>query len=171
MNEQPKLKIYCKSPYATYPTYATEDSACFDIHACVTHESIKIWYENLKDPIEELATEESIIRVMPKSRVLIPTGIIMDIPKGYSVRLHSRSGLALKNGVFLGNCEGVIDSDYVQEVKVILYNSSDIPFFVKNGDRICQGELVKNLDYLMERCYTPPSIKTNRDGGFGSTGV
>jgi dUTP pyrophosphatase len=104
-------------------------------------------------------------------RVAVPTGLILDIPEGYSVRLHPRSGLALKNGISMANCEGIIDSDYVDELKVIIVNNGGEPFVIKHGDRICQGELIKTLDYTIEQCYTKPVQKTDRNGGFGSTGV
>jgi dUTPase len=69
------------------------------------------------------------------------------------------------------NCEGIIDSDYVEELKVILTNTGADFFTLSHGDRICQAELVKNLDYSLEQCYTAPKQKTDRNGGFGSTGV
>ena len=96
-------------------------------------------------------------------RVLIPTGLILDIPEGYSVRLHSRSGLAWKDGVYLTNCEGIIDYDYVEPVFVMMTNISQSPKTINNGDRICQAELVEIPE--------PPTRKTERDGGFGSTGT
>ena len=71
----------------------------------------------------------------------------------------------------MANCEGIIDSDYVDELKVIIVNNGGEPFVIKHGDRICQGELVKSLDYTLEQCYTKPVQKTDRNGGFGSTGV
>ena len=69
------------------------------------------------------------------------------------------------------NAEGIIDSDYINELHVILWNTSTEPFDIETGDRIAQGELVKNLDYTIEECYNPPEQKTDRVGGFGSTGV
>ena len=102
---------------------------------------------------------------------MVETGLIFDIPIGYSIRIHPRSGLAFKKGITLLNAEGIIDSDYTDELKILLYNTSNIDFFVHQGDRIAQGELVKNLDYTIEECYTAPAKKTNRIGGFGSTGV
>ena len=54
---------------------------------------------------------------------------------------------------------------------ILLYNTSNVDFVVRHGDRIAQGELIKSLDYAIEECYTAPVQKTDRVGGFGSTGV
>jgi dUTP pyrophosphatase len=134
-------------PEVILPKFATKQSACFDISANGEH-------------------------VVPaKHGAAIPTGLILDIPEGYSVRIHGRSGLAYKKGINLLNCEGIIDSDYTDELKVLLYNTSNVDFKINHGDRIAQGELVKSLDYTIEECYTQPQQKTDRVGGFGSTGV
>ncbi len=142
-----KLKIYKLHENAVMPKFGTLDSACFDISAYGDH------------------------KIIGKQRDAIPTGLILDIPKGYSVRIHPRSGLAYKKGINLMNCEGIIDSDYIDELKILLYNTTDICFEISHGDRIAQGELVKTLDYSIEECYTAPNQKTDRIGGFGSTGV
>jgi dUTP pyrophosphatase len=165
------LNVYCKSPYATLPKHATEQSACFDICACIKQEKIAVYgaYGSTKKEVEP--TNDLSFTLHPMQRVAIPTGLILDIPVGYSVRLHPRSGLALKNGITMTNCEGIIDSDYVDELKVILVNTGSEPFTIEHGDRICQAELIKTLDYQLVQCYTPPSQKSDRMGGFGSTGV
>lgn len=141
------LKVYKINPNAILPKHATEQAACFDISACGSH------------------------IVTAHHSAAIPTGLILDIPKGYSVRIHPRSGLAYKKGITLTNAEGIIDSDYTDELKILLYNTSNVDFIIHHGDRIAQGELVKNLDYTIEECYNPPVQKTDRVGGFGSTGV
>jgi dUTP pyrophosphatase len=141
------LKIYKLNSTAILPKFATKQSACFDISAIGEHV------------------------VLAKHGAAIPTGLILDIPEGYSVRIHGRSGLAYKKGINLLNCEGIIDSDYTDELKVLLYNTSNVDFIIHHGDRIAQGELVKSLDYTIEECYTQPQQKTDRVGGFGSTGV
>jgi dUTP pyrophosphatase len=87
------------------------------------------------------------------------------------VRLHSRSGLALKEGLILANAEGVIDSDYTQELMVMVTPINGSIVTVNNGMRICQGELVRNQPVAFTRNEFPPQQKTDRVGGFGSTGV
>lgn len=95
----------------------------------------------------------------------------MDIPEGYSVRLHARSGLALKEGLVLANAEGVIDSDYTDELLVMVTATSSCLVSIPNGSRICQAELVRNQPVTLARSDFPPQKKTTREGGFGSTGV
>ena len=101
---------------------------------------------------------------------MIPTGLIFDIPEGYSVRLHSRSGLAWNDGLYLTNSEGIIDSDYVNPVFVMMTSISQAPKTINNGDRVCQAELVKKIYHGLTEIKKPPVQKTEREGGFGSTG-
>ena len=107
----------------------------------------------------------------PWARALIPTGIVFNIPNSYSVRLHPRSGLAFKRGISLSNCEGVIDSDYVEEVFVSIINFSKNAVRIKHGERIAQAEMIRSLFWSVKETSTRPGIKTERIGGFGSTGV
>jgi dUTP pyrophosphatase len=160
----PILNFYQLSPYATPPKFGTQQAACFDIAACLKGRTTEVFGETKREAAEE-------IYLYKGDRVAIPTGLILDIPEGYSVRLHPRSGLSLKNGITMANCEGIIDSDYVDELKIIIINVGHEPYVIKHGDRICQGELIKTLDYTINQCYTPPTQKTDRNGGFGSTGV
>jgi len=113
---------------------------------------------------------DSYISIPMQNRVLIPTGLIFDIPEGYSVRLHSRSGLAWNEGLYLTNCEGIIDSDYVDPIFVMMTSISQSPKVINNGDRICQAELVKKIYHGLTEIKKPPVQKTEREGGFGSTG-
>lgn len=145
----PILKYYKSNTNASCPVYATASSACFDLCACLSF---------------------PILTINPGQRVLVSTGLIFDIPKGFSLRLHPRSGLALKNGLTLLNCEGVIDEDYVDAVGAILLNTSADVFVLNHGDRICQAELVRDIKVDFEEIVTPPLKKTDRSGGFGSTG-
>ena len=110
------------------------------------------------------------LQICNMERVLVPTGLIFDIPEGYSVRLHSRSGLAWKEGLYLTNCEGIIDSDYVDPVFVMITSISQAPKTINNGDRVCQAELVDKVYHSLQEIKKPPIRKTERDGGFGSTG-
>jgi dUTP pyrophosphatase len=97
--------------------------------------------------------------------------LIFDIPEGYSVRLHPRSSISLKKGLVMPNGEGIVDSDYILETFIMLYNSSADEVRIKHGERIAQGELIKTLDYSLEESIIIPEQKTNRVGGFGSTGT
>ena len=111
------------------------------------------------------------VELYPGERILVPTGLIFDIPLFYSVRIHARSSISLKMGVIIPNGEGIIDSDYYHQTYVMLYNASADEVIIYHGDRIAQGELVKTLDYDLVETEDIPEQKTNRVGGFGSTGV
>jgi dUTP pyrophosphatase len=102
---------------------------------------------------------------------MVPTGLIFDIPEGYSVRIHPRSGLSYKQGLILANLEAVIDSDYIHETFVLLTNISENHITINNGDRVAQAELVKQEKYAISETTNKPVQKTDRTGGLGSTGV
>lgn len=167
----PPLKFYKVAPEAVLPKIATEQSACFDLAACFAGKNNYKGFNSNNGVIDRVFGSANQIKIMPGDRILVPTGFIMDIPEGYSVRLHSRSGLSIKSGVVLANQEGIIDSDYVEELYVLLVNTSDNPYVVNNGDRVAQGELVPVLSYEILETKKLPTKKTSRNGGMGSTGV
>lgn len=103
-------------------------------------------------------------------RILVPTGLFMEIPEGYEVQIRPRSGLAIKHGIGVLNSPGTIDADYRGEVKVVLINMSADPFVVNNGDRICQ--MVLNKYERFEWNNVEVLSDTDRgSGGFGHTGI
>jgi len=113
---------------------------------------------------------EQDILIRPMQRILIKTGLFIELPVGYEAQVRPRSGLAIKKGITVLNTPGTIDADYRGEIMVILINLSSEDFIVKSGDRIAQmviasheqadWKLVDSLD------------ETERGaGGFGSTGV
>ena len=80
----------------------------------------------------------TITKIAPGEKILISTGLWVEIPAGWEGQVRSRSGLALKNGVVVFNSPGTIDADYRGEICVILINLSNEPFAVNDGERICQ---------------------------------
>jgi dUTP pyrophosphatase len=171
-----ELAIFKINEAAITPQYSTEASACFDIHACLpqsTRVKAKVKTNPLSRDTDAILPSNSdlTITLPPGARALIPTGLKFHIPKNHSLRLHPRSGHAFKNGITLVNCEGIIDEDYVDEVFVAVYNTSNEPFVIKHGDRICQAELVKDIKVNISESKVEPTKKTSRSGGFGSTGV
>ena len=144
-----KLKVINKSGF-DLPKYETENSAGMDLKACFSD-----------------GTNGTLIE--RGERMLIKTGIFLEVPKGYEVQIRPRSGLAFKFGVTVLNSPGTIDADYRGEIGVILINHGEVPFVVIHGDRIAQMVLAKceqaewdEVDNLSE---------TERgEGGFGSTG-
>ena len=107
--------------------------------------------------------------IRPGKSALIPTGIMLAIPKNYEIQIRPRSGLAAKNGISVLNTPGTIDSDYRGELKVILINLSKKIFVIKTGDRIAQIILCPVAKgKLKEVNYLPKTVRDK--GGFGSTG-
>lgn len=163
------LKIWKTHPNITIPKHQTAQSACFDLAFQGSGKRDYNGYSHMNKPFAR--PMNAAISIAPGERVLVPTGCIMDIPQGYSVRIHARSGTSLKQGLVLANAEGVIDSDYVEEVFVMLHNISGNAVTINHGDRVAQAELVKNVEYNVEETPARPLPKTNRQGGFGSTGI
>lgn len=163
------LKFWRVHTDVQLPKHQTDGSACFDMSFQGHGKRVVKGYNRSNKPIERILNDT--LTIAPGDRMLVPTGLVMDIPEGYSVRLHARSGTSLKQGLVLANAEGVIDSDYVEEVFVLLHNMSDNAHTIRFGDRIAQAELVRNVEYDIEETASRPSTKTNRVGGMGSTGV
>lgn len=108
--------------------------------------------------------------IAPGKRALIPTGLVLELPKGYEAQVRPRSGLALRNGITVLNSPGTIDSDYRGEVGVLLVNLGDAKFKVERGARIAQLVVQKvETASLVEVTQTAQSARGA--GGFGSTGV
>ena len=171
------LKFYKTNEQAQLPVFATKQSACFDLYAnLIVDENVQyygaIQTKELPRRVSfDINSSNTFIQLNNMERMLIPTGLIADIPVGFSVRLHSRSGLAFKQGVYLANCEGIIDSDYVDPIFAMVTKISNVPTRIYNGDRICQGELVRCEKYTLNESDEAPTQKTDREGGFGSTGT
>lgn len=102
---------------------------------------------------------------------IVPTGVGLDIPRGFEVQVRPRSGLAAKFGVTVLNAPGTIDSDYTGEIGVILINHGGEDFWITHGDRIAQL-VVKKVELPQFKWAINSSKETARgDKGFGSTGV
>lgn len=174
MNQVPELYYFKLSERAHTPTVATRGSACFDIKAFFNaNDPIEYFTKNnTKQEVTGLVTLEGKreFQILPGHRYMIPTGLVFDIPKGYSLRLHPRSGLSLKYGLGLSNMTGIIDSDYVDQLFILLENRSMQMVKIVDGMRICQAEMIKDLDYDILPTEERPKTKTDRTGGFGSTG-
>ena len=129
------------------PAYETKDSAGMDLRA------------NLELPII----------IGPLERVLIKTGLFIELPSGYEAQVRTRSGMALKKGLSVLNSPGTIDADYRGEIGVILVNISNEQQEVKDGDRVAQL-IIASIEQP-ELIEVKELNKTTRGaGGFGSTG-
>lgn len=139
---------------ASVPSYETPGAAGMDVRA-----NLETWFS--ANPVNFV--------IEPGQSKIIPTGVYVQIPQGYEIQVRSRSGLAAKNGVFVLNSPGTIDSDYRGEIKVILHNSGSEWFYVKHGDRIAQLVVAPVVQAEMVNAELD---ETERGaGGFGSTGV
>lgn len=141
-----KVKIINKSSHPL-PEYATEYSAGLDLRADIQDDII----------------------LAPLQRILVPTGLYLELPKGYEAQIRPRSGLALKHGLTVLNSPGTIDADYRGEIRVILVNLSNESFTIKNGERICQMVIAAHAQ--VEWIEVNEINETDRGaGGFGHTG-
>lgn len=121
--------------------------------------------------VDLYAVEDTVVH--PNSTVIVKTGLHVAIPKSFELQIRSRSGLALKHGIFVLNSPGTIDSGYRNQIGVILYNTEIDRFNIKKGDRIAQAVLCPVMDINWVKVDTVEELdKTDRNlGGFGSTGV
>jgi dUTP pyrophosphatase len=110
------------------------------------------------------------VGVEPGARVLIPTGIAIELPPGFEAQVRPRSGLALRHGVTLLNSPGTIDADYRGEIQVLMINLGDQPYTVRRGDRIAQM-IVAPVVRAELRAVDALSDSRRGPGGFGHTGV
>ena len=134
-------------PNASLPTYGSAEAAGADLYACL----------------------EASTTIHPGETVLIPTGLSMELPKGYAGLIYARSGLSVKKGLAPANKVGVIDSDYRGEFMVALYNHSNQPQTVSHGDRIAQLVITPVITPgFMEVFELSDTVRGT--GGFGSTG-
>ena len=110
------------------------------------------------------------IVLKPMQRVLVPTGLYIELPVGYEAQMRPRSGLALKKGITLLNTPGTIDADYRGEIGVILINLSDEDFTIADGERICQMVVAPHSRVGWTEAETLADSERGA-GGFGHTGV
>lgn len=130
------------------PSYQTKGSAGLDLRAYL----------------------EAPITLQPLERMLIPTGLYMELPHGYEAQIRPRSGLAYKKGLSLPNTPGTIDSDYRGELKVILINLSPESQTIQTGERIAQMVIAKHEQATLVQVTTLSETERGQ-GGFGSTGT
>ncbi|MBE9599618.1 dUTP diphosphatase [Pedobacter sp. MC2016-24] len=115
------------------------------------------------------AFTESEIVIKPLQRLLVPTGLSIELPIGYEAQIRPRSGLAYKHGISIVNAPGTIDADYRGELKVLLVNLSDTDFVINNGDRIAQMVIAKH-ETISWQAVDALSDTARGEGGYGHTG-
>jgi dUTP pyrophosphatase len=141
-----QVRIVNKSDHPL-PSYSTEMSAGLDLRAF------------LQEPVV----------LKPLERKLIPTGLFIELPRGYEAQIRPRSGLAIKKGITVLNTPGTIDADYRGEIRVILINLSQEKFVIENGERICQMIIASHEQVDWVRVEELNETQRG-EGGFGHTG-
>ena len=142
------VKIKKLNQKAILPTYQTEHAAGMDLYACL---------------------DETII-IKPMQRVIVPTGLSIELPIGYESRIHARSGLAFRDGICMANGTGIIDADYRGEYGILVLNISDKDFVVEHGARLAQL-VVSKFEHVVWNEVDDLTETERGAGGFGSTGT
>ena len=142
-----KIRVKRLRENAIMPTYGSAEAAGADLYACLSES----------------------VTIQPGESVFIPTGLAMELPRGYAGLIYARSGLACKRGLAPANKVGVVDSDYRGEFLIVLHNHGSVPQTIAHGERIAQ--------VVITPVFTPGFAEveelsdTDRSaGGFGSTG-
>ena len=140
------LKIINKSNNPL-PKYETPQSAGMDLRAFIS------------EPIT----------IKPMQRILVPTGLFIELEQGFEAQIRPRSGLAYKNGITVLNSPGTIDADYRGELKVLLINLSDKDFVINSGERIAQMVIAAHATAKTKEVKELSQTQRG-EGGFGHTG-
>lgn len=160
------------------PKYHTQKSACFDIPVYLGKEIVCVDIYNRMlmhliktiSPMKERDGERG-FSIEPGESAFVPTGLIFDIPENFKMSLYPRSGTAGKKHLKLSNCVGVIDEDFTHPTMLIIFNDSEKRQIICHGDRLAQAEIVPVYKAIFEIIDEPIPQKTDREGGFGSTGT
>ena len=134
---------------AKFPTYAYPSDSGFDLYSTIE------------------------CNLPPLGRALIPTGIKLSIPDEYEIQIRPKSGLALNQGLTVLNTPGTVDSGYVGEIKVIMFNTNNETVTISKGMKVAQADLcpVVNGRYVYLNLLDKVEDKDRGDNGFGSTGI
>lgn len=152
------------------PKRATAESAGYDLTAYLLDGPVRIALGGA-ETMREVTTigEKPSITLDPGERALIPLGFKARIPEGYHGEVRPRSGAAFRKGIEIPNSPGTIDSDYNGEWMVPVKNGDSKAVTIEHGERIAQVVFVPHVGATFERGSVVRT--TERDGGFGSTGV
>jgi dUTP pyrophosphatase len=134
---------------AKFPSYAYPSDSGFDLYSTIE------------------------INIPPFGRTLIPTGLKLSIPDEYEIQVRPKSGLALNQGLTVLNTPGTVDSGYVGEIKVIMFNTNNETVTISKGMKVAQAVLcpVVNGKYVSLSLVEKVEDKDRGDNGFGSTGI
>jgi dUTP pyrophosphatase len=141
-----EVRIVNKSSNAL-PEYATAGSSGMDIRADLTNP----------------------VHLQPLERILVPTGLFIELPAGYEAQIRPRSGMAIKQGITCLNTPGTIDADYRGEIKIILINLSQEEQVISHGDRVAQM-VIQPVEKIRWMAAEQLEVTERNAGGFGHTG-
>lgn len=182
------VKVF-KSTTNALPEQSTPKSAAKDLRIDLLLYSVKNSYGatliNVADAVTtgntdanspyDIAVEEGKLALFmyPHSRVLVPSGLKIALPEGYSMDVRPRSGLALKYGITLTNTPGLVDEDYRGDVGLIIANTSEHPVIIVDGDRLGQIKISKDIPWTWEEVSSEAELgaTVRGEGGFNSTGT
>jgi dUTP diphosphatase len=140
------VRIKRLSSSVALPRYESADAAAFDLAAAAD------------------------VTILPGQVALVPTGLVIEVPRGMFLGIFARSSTPLKRGLMVANGVGIVDPDYCgpdDEVKIAVLNFTNTPVQVACGDRIAQGVLLPATRVTWEETE---AVRTESRGGFGSTG-
>lgn len=143
-----KVKVVRLKKQAILPEYQTEHSAGMDLHACI----------------------DEPITLNPLERVMVPTGIAIELPNGYEAQIRARSGLSIKHGITMVNGIGTIDADYRGEVCALVINLGGESFVIEPDMRIAQMVVCKYERVAWQEGANLSETERG-NGGMGSTGI
>ena len=133
---------------AIVPIYQTENASGMDLHACL----------------------DAPKTIQPMERVMIPTGLAIELRPGFEAQIRARSGLSIKNGITMVNGIGTIDADYRGEINILIINLGTEPFVVEPNMRIAQMVIARYENVILQEVDSL-NITNRGDGAYGSTGV
>lgn len=169
-----ELKYYKIHKDVDEPEYATTLSGCFDLKAYFpqTQKYFNGYSpRNLKVKLKVNQDEGMrFVTIPPGYRAMIGTGLFFDIPRGFCLKIFTRSSSGYKIGVSIPQGVGYIDEDYTDELKLLLQNKSNVDVCIFEHEKLLQGALERAYKPVLKERKTKPKKKSNRNGGIGSTG-
>lgn len=148
-DEKQTVKVLRIHPDAKLPAYASIGAAAADV----------------------CTISDCSIAINPGRSQLFRTGLKFEIPMGWEIKVHSRSGHGFKHGIRLSNCTGILDSDYTGELMVKLTNDSETVYMVQPFERICQIQVCRAVQHDFVETLGELKVTERGEAGFGSTGT
>lgn len=154
------MKIFRLNERAQTPQFIAEGSSCFELKACLdTGTKVRCYNPLNKEtqvPVRSISNKIG-VQLYPMQRMLIPTGLAFDVPVKHVLKLYPIVESSLTKGVILGSGTGIVDSNYTEELFVILYNTSDAVAVIEDGECVARALLEQTITYDLEEVVEKPS--------------